>query len=597
MLKEIINEIMGSVFLLLPASFALSFLLLLLLWKPPMNTVILTTKGSGRAKFLLVSVLGTVLFGFIFNFIDAPPEYFFILGLISFLASIICLARRDRISNLTPTKLNVLTLSDVAVMGFSFTLLLSWADALFHSKIICIETVFFFPAAFATLCYYAIYNCSLFAPDKLKIATWRLLSYGFPEGAQHQKGRIGKTRQHGLSIADLLGWGLFLFFSFIGWLFFYWLAGDHLLTILYISFMLFGFVIFVIVKGIRFKTKSKVKQVLGDTIIASGILIGFSGFLDVLVDHRLIGYTSPEDRGLLAMILCIPFVMIFIQIIPQVPQIVSSRWSALSGKSQTMRSISAVSIAVRSAAFDGKTIITIQSLLISAVFLLYFLVPKIGSAFRGVGLTEFLGRPVPDLLNYFVQISSVWTIPKPGESESWIEFIFGNQGIVLLFFAWSMATMMAWVTIMGRLNKIPNFFKTKVGSFFSGLDLILFYVYFGPLLFFITLLVPVAGLYIFGFSFAVILGVFGFGLLLPKLLAVFLSMCYLLVVILKTNTGEHAVNINSAAFDELLLLPGIGHKLARKIISGRPYNDIYELTKLKGIGLKFITGLKELTRI
>ena len=93
------------------------------------------------------------------------------------------------------------------------------------------------------------------------------------------------------------------------------------------------------------------------------------------------------------------------------------------------------------------------------------------------------------------------------------------------------------------------------------------------------------------------MGVFGFGLLLPKILAVFLSMCYLLVVILKTNPGEHAVNINSAAFDELLLLPGVGHKLARKIINGRPYTDIYELTKLKGIGLKFIAELKELTRI
>ncbi len=457
--------------------------------------------------------------------------------------------------------------------------------------------MFFFPAAFATLCYYAIYNCSLFAPGKLEIATWRLLSYGYPEGAQHRKGSIGKTRQYGLSISDLVGWGLFLLLSFIGWLFFYWVAGNPFLTMLYISFILLSFVIFILVKGIRFKAKSKAKEVFSNTIIGSGIVTGFAGFLDLLVDHRLIGYTSPEDRGLLSMVLCIPFALIFMQVIPRAPQIICAKWSALSVKSQTIRSISSVSIAVRSAAFDHKTIIVIQSLLISAVFLLYFLVPKIALVYRRVGLIEFLGRPVPDLLDYFVQISSAWTIPKPGESESWIRFIFGNQGIVLLFFAWSMATMMAWAPVMGRLSDIPNLFKTKIGKFLSDFHLILFYMYFGPLFYFVTMLIPVVGLYIFGFSFAVILGVFGFGLLLPKLLAVFLSMCYLLVVILKTNPYEHAVNINSATPDELLLLPGIGHKLARKIITGRPYTDIYELSKLKGIGPKFITELKELTRI
>ncbi len=597
MLGEKFTEIIGRVFLLLPASFTLAVLLLLLLWKPPMNTAILTSKGSGRAKFLLVSVLGSLLFGVIFEFVDAPAEYLFILSLTSLTAILLCLARRDRVSNLTLTKLNLLTLSDVAVLGFAFTLLLSWADALSHRKIICIETILFFPAAFATLCYYAIYNCSLFVPDKLKIATWRLLSYGYPEGAQHRKGSIGKRRQYGLSISDLVGWGLFLFFSFIGWLFGYWLAGNPFLTMLYISVILLSLVIFIFIKGIRFKAKSKAKEVFGNVIIGSGIVTGFAGFIDVVSGHALIGYATPEDRGLLAIVLCIPFALIFMQVIPQAPQVVSTRWSALLGKSQTIKSISAVSVAVRSSAFDRKTIIAIQSLLISAVFLLYFLIPKIGFAFKWVGMTEFLGRPIFSLLRYFEQISSTWTIPKPGEVESWTRFIFGNQGLVLLFFAWSMATIMAWVTIIGRLSNIPNLFKTKIGRFFSGFDLILFYAYFGPLLFFVILLVPVAGLYIFGFSFAVILGVFGFGLLLPRLLAIFLSMWYLLVVILKTNRCEHSVDINSAAFDELILLPGIGHKLARKIINGRPYTDIYELNKLKGIGLKFITELKELTRI
>ncbi len=46
--------------------------------------------------------------------------------------------------------------------------------------------------------------------------------------------------------------------------------------------------------------------------------------------------------------------------------------------------------------------------------------------------------------------------------------------------------------------------------------------------------------------------------------------------------GHHLVNINAAPEDELVELPGIGHREARRIVDRRPYADRHELV-VKGV--------------
>jgi DNA uptake protein ComE-like DNA-binding protein len=44
------------------------------------------------------------------------------------------------------------------------------------------------------------------------------------------------------------------------------------------------------------------------------------------------------------------------------------------------------------------------------------------------------------------------------------------------------------------------------------------------------------------------------------------------------NRGkDHLVNVNAATENELVELPGIGHREARRIVEGRPYRDKHEL--------------------
>lgn len=61
-----------------------------------------------------------------------------------------------------------------------------------------------------------------------------------------------------------------------------------------------------------------------------------------------------------------------------------------------------------------------------------------------------------------------------------------------------------------------------------------------------------------------------------------------------TNTSQaDKININTCSKEALESLPDIGEVLAGKIIDGRPYQDVYELAKIKGIGNTIIQAIKD----
>ncbi len=57
-------------------------------------------------------------------------------------------------------------------------------------------------------------------------------------------------------------------------------------------------------------------------------------------------------------------------------------------------------------------------------------------------------------------------------------------------------------------------------------------------------------------------------------------------------TGE-PVDVNTAAHDELMRIPGVGEITANRIIEGRPYKDSSDLEKVDGIGTKTAERFKE----
>lgn len=57
------------------------------------------------------------------------------------------------------------------------------------------------------------------------------------------------------------------------------------------------------------------------------------------------------------------------------------------------------------------------------------------------------------------------------------------------------------------------------------------------------------------------------------------------------------LNINTASKEELSMLPGIGNGLSKRIIEYRdkegPFEDIEDLTKVKGIGKKLLDNIRQ----
>jgi len=58
------------------------------------------------------------------------------------------------------------------------------------------------------------------------------------------------------------------------------------------------------------------------------------------------------------------------------------------------------------------------------------------------------------------------------------------------------------------------------------------------------------------------------------------------------SMGAERIDLNRASREALESLPGIGKVLSARIIEGRPYNDLYALDRVKGIGPKTIQALE-----
>ena len=56
---------------------------------------------------------------------------------------------------------------------------------------------------------------------------------------------------------------------------------------------------------------------------------------------------------------------------------------------------------------------------------------------------------------------------------------------------------------------------------------------------------------------------------------------------------KEKININTCSIEALINLPDIGNILATRIVENRPYLDIYELTKIEGIGKIRFEAIKE----
>lgn len=73
---------------------------------------------------------------------------------------------------------------------------------------------------------------------------------------------------------------------------------------------------------------------------------------------------------------------------------------------------------------------------------------------------------------------------------------------------------------------------------------------------------------------------------------IILSLCASFYLFIHSRDSPK-ININTCSVEALEALPGIGDVLSLRIIQGRPYKDLYELDRVKGIGPATIEGISE----
>ena len=183
------------------------------------------------------------------------------------------------------------------------------------------------------------------------------------------------------------------------------------------------------------------------------------------------------------------------------------------------------------------------------------------------------------------------------DSQIYFDFVFGNQGLVLMFILWSVAGFLAWGDAGTRLKKIPNIIHSKLIIAIVDLHIVIFAFIFAPCLLAIITLVPIIASTIFGYALSIILGTFLFGFFLLKLQSHILSMGYLVFVAMAIDPSQHRLNINTSEVDDIVKLPGIGKKLASRIIKNRPFDNIDDISNVQGISIKRFETIKPLIRV
>jgi DNA uptake protein ComE-like DNA-binding protein len=61
--------------------------------------------------------------------------------------------------------------------------------------------------------------------------------------------------------------------------------------------------------------------------------------------------------------------------------------------------------------------------------------------------------------------------------------------------------------------------------------------------------------------------------------------------------AENKINLNLAARDDLMRLPGIGEVMANRIIERRPYKSVEALLEVSGIGDKSLAQIRPYVKL
>lgn len=453
-----------------------------------------------------------------------------------------------------------------------------------------------FPVAYALFCVYFLFNFRMIFPRRFKLGVWRLLAYSFPTGQKHNR---AKSKWHPLpdfSFSEFILWLITLTAIAISFLLSYQLSASVTGLMIYTSvIVVLGSIS--ILKG-WWRSSNRKPDLFGlRAIIAATYLIVIFQWLLIGL-HGEIGLSSTEFklRVLRSAGYFTPLAIWIMNLHDMLKQKLLRRSPTIYPWTSTLRAIMSVSTSLRLTAFDYRSVISTKLMIVAAILLLYFVFPKSEAVFIYFGLNKIGGVTISELIHKFDNYSSQWIVPQELGAEITMNFIFGNQGVVLMFLVWPFLSMLGVTELSTLLKRIPNFAGSKIKGFFIDFHIPIFIIYFLPFTMFLVLVIPYSLSQLFRESAAILIGVAAFSVAVPSVCSLFLSLGYLVAVLINTNLDRDRINLNEDDLNDILKLPGIGRRLARRIMQSRTHKGIDELTKLRGLSHTTTEGVADFVK-
>jgi len=557
------------------------------------GSVLYNSSNTTLRNFPIKYIIRSICIGGLFILIPLSyclvnPDTWIVLAYMAPVVLITTFLRMQRIIELPKVgriELKFLTLLDLLIGALCLYLFDSLNRALITlNGLFLIENVLGLPCLCILFFGYGLFIINQFRPGRIAVAEWKMLYQGFPEGSIRPPLRLFKGLSQGNTIlADIFDWILIIATSGTAFLMGYRIATNKEVVDVYHMVVLAVMAPLFIVKAYNRVERGPLRTLV-ISLMASGMTIMLFHLMRLTIAKERLLFPGVTYRTGVALTFVVPISIVVIELLSWV-KMQAKRIVKLISKEWLWKKVSRVAVAARVAILEGSGGRELKALIVAGIFLVYFVGPMLSPVLNSCGIETLFGRKTEEVLHSFGEVAKSWAVPSPGDTKSLWKFIFGNQGLVLMTIVWCLgAAVFSQAEMNDRIRSIPLSItgrNHKVGLFLLSMIFIILIL---PFVFIGALFIPLLGVKILGEPVSILLGIFTFSYVIPRIIIFICVLEYFFFLSAAVNPQRDTIDLNRSSWKDIVCLPGIGQTLAKRIENGKPYLRKEDLLRVAGLG-------------